>query len=144
MKKESKDTLGTPWRPILGGCLGFIVLIGLGLWWMAPGVTPQPDIEGKEVALAFLELIRQGKSADAWQGSSAEFKSFMGRQALFALAKKTPGLREKPEFVSMEKAKVNGLDRSIFNFRTPKAMKKIQVTLALEQGTFRVEHLVVE
>ena len=136
MKKESKDSLGTPWRPILGGCLGFIVLIGLGLWWMAPAVTPQPDIEGKEVALAFLELIRQGKSTDAWQGSSAEFKSFMGREALFALAKKTPGLREK--------AKVNGLDRSIFNFRTPKAMKKIQVTLALEQGTFRVEHLVVE
>lgn len=144
MKKEANESLGTPWLLLLGGSLGFLILVGIGLWWMAPPVTPQPDEAGKEVAFVFLDLIRQGKSAEAWQGSSAEFKSFMGREALSALAKKTPALYEKPEFVSMEKAKVNGLDRTIFTFRTPKARKKIQVTLASEQGTFRIEHLVVE
>ncbi|MSR80203.1 MAG: hypothetical protein EXS11_05695 [Gemmataceae bacterium] len=144
MKAKSNESVGIPRLSFFGGCLGFMVLIGLGLWWMAPPITPQPDLEGKEVAMVFLDLLRQGKSAEAWQGSSAEFKSFMGRETLLTLAHKTPALREKPEFVSMEKAKVNGLDRTIFTFRTPKAMKKIQVTLAPEQGTFRIEHFVVE
>ncbi len=144
MQKGPTDSIGIPWLPILGGCVGFILLVGLGLWWMAPPVTPQPDVAGKEVAFAFLDLLRQGKSAEAWQGSSAEFKSFMGRENLSAWAKKTPALREKPEFISMEKTNLNGLDRSVFTFRTPKTMKKIQITLAPELGTFRVEHLAVE
>jgi hypothetical protein len=133
---------------ILGAILGLLVLLGIGLWLLLPSGTPQPGAEGKEIAMAFLEQVRLGKTAEAWTGSSAEFKSYMGKDTLRDFAKKTPALREKLDFVSMETTKINGLDRKIFSFRAPKSLKQIKVTLAPYPGSnplnFRVEHIEVE
>lgn len=137
-----------PWKLILIFLPGLLVLLGVGVWFMRPASTPQPGAEGKDIALAFLEQVRQGKTAEAWTGSSAEFKSYLGKDTLRDLVKKTPALREKTEFVSMDATKVNGLDRKIFTFRAPKSLKQIKVTLAPDPGsnplTFRVEHLEID
>lgn len=149
MANPSTETARKPWTLILtlglGALVGLLVLLGMGIWLFLPASTPQPGAEGKEIALTFLEQVRLGKTAEAWTGSSAEFKSYMGKDTLRDLAKKTPALREKTEFVSMEATRVNGLDRKIFTFRAPKSLKQIKVTLAPDPGvnplTFRVEHL---
>ncbi len=134
-----------PWKLIIGSVMALLLLLGVVAWLIRPASTPQPGAEGKEIALAFLEQVRQGKTADAWNDSSAEFKSYMGKDTLRDLAKKTPALREKLDFVSMETTRVNGLDRKIFAFRAPKSLKQIKVTLAPDPGskplTFRVEHI---
>ena len=132
----------------LGALVGLLVLVGMGIWLFLPTSTPQPGAEGKEIAEVFLEQVRSGKTAEAWTGSSAEFKSYMGKDTLRDLAKKTPALREKLDFVAMEATKVNGLDRKIFTFRAPKSMKQIRITLAPDPGSkpivFRVEHIEVD
>lgn len=152
MANPSTETARKPSNLILklglGALVGLLVLVGMGIWLFLPASTPQPGAEGKEIAEAFLEQIRSGKTAEAWTGSSAEFKSYMGKDTLRDLAKKTPALREKLDFVAMETTKVNGLGRKIFTFRAPKSMKQIRITLAPDPGSkpivFRVEHIEVD
>lgn len=148
MANPSPETAPKPWNLILGAIFALLVLLGFGIWLWLPAGTPQPGAEGKEIAIAFLEQVRQGKTAEAWTGSSAEFKSYMGKDSLRDLAKKTPALREKLDFVSIETTSINGLDRKIFTFQAPKSLKKVKITLAPDPGsqplTFRVEHLEME
>jgi hypothetical protein len=119
---------------ICGGCAG------------KTGTAP-PQEDGRGVAEPFLEGIRDNRIDAAWESTTAEFKSDMGRETFRAYARKHPVLKEPLEFTGYEPDKTNGVTRGACDYSTPagsKVQAKVRVLVAREGELWKVERLIVE
>lgn len=109
------------------------------------GKVSLPDDQGRSIAEGFLAAIRAGKTDEAWQGTTAEFKSLMGRESFLNYVKKQPSLKSEATFQAakpMENGKMK-LVECIFGAEKPKPAV-IKVILAAGMEKWQVERLSVE
>jgi hypothetical protein len=62
---------------------------------------PEPDAS-RGIAAKFLDEIRGGKGADAWQSTTAEFKSASGKESFLREVKADKTLKAEAAFVSQQ------------------------------------------
>ncbi|HVJ66689.1 MAG TPA: hypothetical protein VM510_01825 [Caulifigura sp.] len=99
--------------------------------------APEPDAS-RAVAAKFLEEIRAGKGADAWQSTTAEFKSASGKESFLRDVGADKSLKAAVSFVSQQSVRVQGQDRPELLFRTPNGTE-IRIVLGLEAGVWKVD-----
>ena len=108
-----------------------LVLVGCG------SSAPEPDAS-REIAAKFLNEIRTGKGADAWQSTTAEFKSARGKEAFLREVRADKTLKSEQAFVSQQSVKVQDEDRPELLFRTSDG-KEIRIVLGKEGDTWKVD-----
>jgi hypothetical protein len=105
---------------------------------------------GRQAAARFLDELRAGRLAPAWQDTSAEFKSLMGLENLRDYVKTHPVLKAPAEHVETRTVDRDGrkLTESVFRATTRVRGKArsatIRVLLTAEGDGWKVEHLAVE
>jgi hypothetical protein len=98
---------------------------------------PEPDAS-RGIAAKFLEQIRSGKGADAWQSTTAEFKSASGKESFLREVKADKSVKSETSFVSQQSVKVQDQDRPELLFRTSDG-KEIRIVLGQEAGAWKVD-----
>jgi hypothetical protein len=119
-----------------------VVAVGCG-----GGGGPAPQDEGRAAAEPFLENIRNDRVDAAWESTSAEFKSDMGRENFRRFVKGHPALKQPLDFAAYEANKTNGLTFGAFDFKTPESAPKpakVRILVARENDQWKVERLIVE
>jgi hypothetical protein len=104
-----------------------------------------PEAEGKRAAEPFLAAIREDRLDAAWDSTTAEFKSDMGRETFHRFAKSHPVLGEPLTYVGYKADTTNGIERGACDFHSPAAgAPKIRILVAQEEKVWKVERLIVE
>ena len=122
--------------------LGLTTIAWLALWSFRRASSP-PD-NGREIAAVFLDDIRNNRVDAAWEGTTAEFKSFLGRERLHAFVRSQPLLKTALEFSGAQELEANGIRLIACTFCAPPTSPAVKVLLAKEQGQWKVERLTVE
>ena len=111
--------------------------------------------EGRRVASSFLDEVRAGRTEPAWKGTTVEFKSLMGADALRDLARNQPALKGTAEYVDSRPIDSGHLNLVEYRFRgaptpprkpskSPPAPKTIRVLVSFEEDPPKVERLAVD
>ena len=122
----------------------FVALaIAVVLLWRKPATEPNID-EGRAVAEKFLDLIRAGQAPQAWESTTAEFKSAEGRESFVLSVKKQPALAKPLAFVSVQKATVQGDPRAEYIYRAAEGGKTVRLLAGSDRGSWRIDRMIVE
>jgi hypothetical protein len=134
-----------------GGCVVSPCMVSLLL---LPGVFTAgggcggrggPEMRTAAVATAFLEAIRQGQVAAAWQETSTDFKSAMGQDRMKAYVKSQPVLRESMTLISEGTVELQGRPYHRCVFTPASGTQQVVVLLRAERaGDWQVERVLVE
>jgi len=109
------------------------------------GPSAPPEAEGKGVSEPFLSAIREDRLDAAWDSTTAEFKSDMGRETFHRFANSHPVLKEPATFVSYQADTTNGIERGACEYQPAgNGSAKIRILVAREDKTWKVERLIVE
>lgn len=109
------------------------------------GTAPAED--GRATAEPFLASIRNDRLDAAWESTTAEFKSDLGREAFYRFAQTHPVLKDQLEFAGYQPDSTNGITRGECTYNsTPgaAAAAKVRVLVAREGDKWKVERLIVE
>jgi hypothetical protein len=107
IRQFSHPRNGRVQRIVLGAVFG-LGAIGLLTVWSIRQASAPPE-NGREIAAAFLADLREGRIDAAWAATSAEFRSFLGRERLIAFVRANPVLRGPVEFADFRELEANGL-----------------------------------
>lgn len=117
-------------------------VLGLLIAWGGGETAPTED-QGLEVAGQFLEQIRTGNLDAAWESTTSDFKSDLGRDAFRGLVAARPSLQAPAEYVGSEEVAVHGLTRWRYNFRLasplPSGSSDVGVLITRDADVWRVE-----
>jgi hypothetical protein len=106
----------------------------------------QPE-SGRAVAEPFLEAVRSGEADSAWETTTAEFKSDLGRENFLKYVESHPLMKQPLEFYSLQTVSINGVPRTECAFGkqgAPGSGPKVRVILATEEGELKVERVIAE
>lgn len=97
----------------------------------------------KPIADTFLKLITNGKIEEAWDGTSAEFKSYMGKAQFKSTVAMNPFLKKELTF---EKAEKDEKSKMLTNcsYMDANRKKKIIVIIGPDPDTVRVQGMKIE
>jgi len=96
------------------------------------------------VADTFLEQIRTGQAAQAWESTTAEFKSAEGREVFVQGLKKHPWLTKPLTFISTETVTIGNSPRSEYVYRAASGPGGVRLLAANERGTWRIDRMKFE
>jgi len=123
--------------------VGLLIILGIGYgirMWMQP--PTQPDLEdGRAASEEFFTQIREGNPGEAWDASTAEFKSIAGRESFVRLVQKSPLLKEPLQFTSTQKVTVQEQPRTEFLYQSSRSGATVRVLVGYEGGTWKVDRL---
>ncbi len=130
-----------------GAAVAALALAAAGWWAARGGRTPDiaPD-DARPIAEAFLGDVRTGKPDRvdaAWQGTTAEFKSYQGREQFRKFVRANKALAAPAEFQECQVTEANGLRVARCRFRTASGAP-LTVMLAPEGGEWKVGRLLLE
>ncbi len=129
---------------IVVGVVAVVAIIAGYLYFSKPATQPDVD-EGRAVADTFFTQIQNGEAVEAWQSTTAEFKSADGREAFMRLLKKWPFLQKPLEFGSSKTITLGEEERTEYLFDSPDAPNaSVRVVIANEADTWKIDRLVVE
>ncbi len=114
------------------------VLFGLKRWAQPP-TKPETDV-GRGVVEDFLSKVRAGQAGEAWDATTAEFKSIEGRESFIRTVAKAPLLKEPLHFASAQDVEVNKEPRAEYIFQSPES-KMVRVLVGYEGGIWKVDRL---
>lgn len=138
---NSSQPLGAVSRVLLA-VLAIVVVAGgvvFARLWMQQPTKPEPDV-GRSVVEKFLALVRDGKAGEAWDATTAEFKSIDGRESFMRTAAKAAILKEALHFASVQDVQVNNQPRAEYIFQSPES-KMVRVLVGYEGGAWKVDRL---
>jgi hypothetical protein len=116
-----------------------IGLVGAGQYFIQAPTQPTPDV-GRQTVDAFLSEVRAGKAGEAWDSTTAEFKSIEGRESFARSAAKAPILKEPLGFVSTQTVTVADQPRTEFIYQSGES-KMVRVLVGYEGGSWKVDRL---
>jgi len=100
---------------------------------LVAGCTAKPTVpeadEGRAVTDRFVELVCTGKAAQAWDDTSAEFKSAEGRES-FVRSMKKPWLAKPPAFETVETIDRPNGSRAEYVYRSADAQHVMRLLIA--------------
>jgi hypothetical protein len=120
--------------------LGVVLLLALGaaVWlWLRPGTQPGVDA-GRSVAGDFLQSLQQGQPDQAWESTTAEFKSAQGKESFVRDVAPARFLRTPLEFVSVQTVSVGDEPRSEYLYRAATG-ETVRIVLGREAGAWKVD-----
>jgi hypothetical protein len=123
------------------------VLWGFGLLLATGCGSPLPPDDGRAIASRFLELIRERQAADAWQSTSAEFKSDTGREEFLRFVRRSPVLQQPLRFHSFQLLPDASVPLAECVFHPPdgpQTGKTVRVLLGREDDQWKVERLLLD
>jgi hypothetical protein len=124
------------------GLVALVALLVLAVvtFWMLGGGPVEPDAGvGHAVADRFLEQIRAGEAKQAWESTTAEFKSAEGAEVFQRSVKKRAWLKQPLEFESAQPANVQSLERTEYVYRAPGGKNSVRLLVTNERGTAKVD-----
>lgn len=125
--------------------LGSLALVAMTVAVGCGGPAAPPEAAGKAAAEPFLTAIREDRLDAAWDSTTAEFKSDMGRETFHRFANSHPVLKEPLTFVSYQADTTNGIERGACDYQSVAAgSAKIRILVAQENKAWKVERLIVE
>jgi hypothetical protein len=123
---------------LLAAVLGLLIV-----WW--GGETSPTEYQGREVAGQFMEQIRTGNLDAAWESTTSDFKSDLGRDAFRGFVAARPSLQGAAEYAGSEEVVVHGLTRWRYNFRLasplPSGSSDVGVLITRDADVWRVEQI---
>ncbi|MSR59551.1 MAG: hypothetical protein EXS05_18230 [Planctomycetaceae bacterium] len=111
------------------------------------GTSTAPAEDGRATVEPFLASIRNDQLDAAWESTTAEFKSDLGREAFHRFAQTHPVLKDALEFAGYQPDSTNGITRGECTFKSAAgaaAVAKVRVLVAREGDKWKVERLIVE
>ena len=143
MKKRCEQA-GNTTIVLVGVLCALAVVAAVVLWWRwAPVTQPTADV-GQQVVDDFLKQLRDGQAAAAWQATTAEFKSALGREKFLSYVKERPYFKRPLAFVSMQTVRVQNQPRSEFVYRTADSKATVRILVGSEAGTWHVDRLATD
>ena len=113
------------------------------IWvWRQPAVGPTVE-EGRQVADRFLADIKAGRASQAWDSTTSEFKSALGREKFLEAVKEHPFLTKPLTFVSVQTASVQGAPRNEYLYRSSKGPGTVRLLAGSDNGSWRVDRMTV-
>jgi hypothetical protein len=105
--------------------------------------STQPSLEvGRGVAEKFLTELRESRPEQAWQSTTAEFKSARGREAFVGDVKPLKFLLQPLDFVSAQEVIVREQPRYEYLFRA-KTGETVRIVIGKEDGQWKVDRWVL-
>jgi len=123
-----------------------LLAVAMGAWlFLAAPSRPSVD-EGRAVADAFLARLRDGKADGAWDSTTADFKSFEGKENFRRRVAKTPSLKLPLAFVSTMTIAVGDQPRDEFLYQAKNGdkMATVRLLIAREDGGWKVDRMTAE
>ncbi len=103
----------------------------------------QGESNEKNLADAFLKLISAGKTEEAWNSTSAEFKSFMGQAQFQSTVAANPFLKKEVPFEKAEKNEViKGL--TYCTYKETNGKKTLVIIVGPDPDALRVQGMKIE
>ena len=121
-----------------------MLLAGMAVWWWPRPAPVASASDGRPVAEAFLAQIRQGQVDQAWESTTAEFKSGQGCEQFRQFVARTPLLRQPLEFAQYQATELNGLRRGQCVFHPAGSPGQVRVILAREADAWKAEGVFVD
>jgi hypothetical protein len=138
---HSSNRLGAVSRPLLialAVVLAAGAVVGVRKLMEAP-THPALDV-GRGVVEEFLKKIRDGHAGEAWDATTAEFKSFEGRESFMRSSAKAPILKEELHFTSTQQVMMKDQDRTEYLYQSPES-KTVRVLVGYDGGAWKVDRL---
>ncbi len=105
--------------------------------------TTEGDSSEKTISDSFLKLVTAGKTEDAWNSTSVEFKSYMGKAQFQANVKANPFLKKEVTFEKEEKdEKTKAL--TYCSYKESKSKKTFIVIVGPDPDALRVQGMKIE
>ena len=105
--------------------------------------TTEGDSQEKTISDVFLKLISAGKTEDAWNGTSVEFKSYMGKAQFQSTVGANPFLKKEVTFDKAEKDEKSKSLTYCF-YKEAKSKKTVVVIVGPDQDALRVQGMKIE
>jgi hypothetical protein len=133
-------------RTLLAVLVGVFVLLAVVVFWVWRRPAPtQPDVDqGRAVAQKFLDLIRNGQPQQAWESTTAEFKSAEGRESFLRYVKKHAVLTKPLAFASVQTVNVQDSPRAEYVYRPADGKGAVRLLVANELGTWHVDRIAID
>lgn len=104
---------------------------------------PQGDGMEKPIADTFLKLINNGKTEEAWDSTSVEFKSYMGKAQFQSTVTMNPFLKKALTFDKAEKDAQSKV-LTYCSYKEAISKKTIVVIVGPDQDAVRVQGMKIE
>lgn len=132
----------SPQSKRLVGLLALLIVMSVAavcLWWK-PSTQPSADA-GQQVVEAFLQKIREGHPDQAWDSTTAEFKSAQGKESFVRSVEDIEFLKQPMRFFAVQTVTVQNQPRSEYLFRAPdgNAKTNIRVVIGAEGSEWKVD-----
>ena len=122
-----------------------VLAVAVIVVWAWRGSATEPDVDaGRAAADRFLEQIRAGQPDQAWQSTTAEFKSAEGRESFSRYVKKHPFLTKPVNFVSVQMVTAQSQPRAEYLYRAGKEGSTIRLLAGLDNDTWRIDRITIE
>ena len=101
------------------------------------------DSNEKTISDSFLKLVTAGKTENAWNSTSAEFKSYMGKAQFQSTVASNPFLKKDVTFEKAEKdTKTKAL--TYCSYKESKSKKTVIVIVGADADALRVQGIKIE
>ena len=107
-------------------------------------VTMPDADQGRAVADKFLELVRTGKAAQAWDETSAEFKSAEGKESFVRSVKKRPWLTKPSTFETLATIGQPPAERAEYVYRSADGKHQVRLLIASSAAGWCIDRIQVE
>jgi len=129
---------------VLCAIVAIVALVVVGAWMLGGGPI-EPDAGGGQVvADRFLEQIRAGQARQAWESTTAEFKSAEGAEVFLRSVKKRPWLVKPLQFDSMQTTNLQNVPRSEYVYKGSGGKNSVRLLVTNERGQSRIDRWTLE
>jgi hypothetical protein len=106
-----------------------VILVACSVGCTKKVTLPEPE-QGRAVADSFMDLVCTGKAAQAWEGTSTEFKSAEGKESFVRSVKKRPWLAKKATFETSKVIPSAAGERAEYIYKSADAKHQIRLLIA--------------
>jgi hypothetical protein len=127
------------------GLVALVALLGLAViaFWMLSGGSVEPEFDaGHAVADQFLEQIRAGQAKQAWESTTAEFKSAEGAEVFLRSVKQHAWLKKPLEFETAATVTVQNSPRTEYVYKANGGRNTVKLLVTNERGAAKVDRWV--
>jgi hypothetical protein len=105
--------------------------------------APEGDSNEKAISDSFLKLVSSGKTEEAWNSTSAEFKSYMGKAQFQSTVTANPFLKKEVTFEKEEKDEKTKV-LTYCSYKELKSKKTFIVIVGPDPDALRVQGMKIE
>ena len=128
--------------------IGLIAAVGLGAAWLLlgrPGVRQSvSESEAQRLADQFLANLRDNKPDVAWNQTTADFKSYRGKDVFRAFVKSKPVFKSNPPFESVTSETKDDRTVTVCHYGPSGKFGRLHIAVAFESNEWKVDAVTVD